>query len=165
MKEIFVYRLVGAARIRWKFVVDEHDNLIHEGPSFDISSPPPVKPPSAEEIKFARKNALSKANAKTAMNANIEIFKKRGIEYKELGDGRLQIISIPQKERKISQFLKLDDSQCPDEIPNCNGLKTRMLKEIEGAGGDKCPGCELNRIKNKYRDIVTPLVEASLKDE
>lgn len=182
MKEIILYRTIGISRLKWKFVVDDFDNIIFEGPADTVVEP--MADPSSKEARqaaieqqrirlLAQENSQKTAQpqldvAKLAANngltqGHFDLLDKRGIKYEKLEGGRVQIISIPAKESIISAFIKVPDSQCHPSIPNCQALQARMNSEIETAGGDRCPQCELNKIKNKYREMLESTLPADVK--
>ena len=150
MKEIILFRSIGPARLRWRFVVDDHDTIVMEGPV-------------PEEYTSAYTEAKAAAPVNTVpttevQKRHVETLEKRGIKYEILADGRIHILSIPSKERHISQFLEHLKDYCNDAIPNCVALRTQMQKEIEASGGLQCPQCELNRIKQKYRELLEKII-------
>jgi len=147
MKEIILFRNVGPSRLRWRFVVDDYDTIVLEGPVPDdyTSSIPDTKVASPAATTIVHKKHL-------------ETLDKRGIKYEILADGKINILSIPSKERHISQFLEYQKEYCTEAIPNCAALRQQMLNEIEGSGGIECPQCELNRIKQKYRDLLEQVI-------
>ena len=50
MRTVILYRVVGAQRIKWQFVVDEADTIVSEGPFLEISA---SSVPSMEATKVA----------------------------------------------------------------------------------------------------------------
>lgn len=164
MKEIVLYRIIGASRFKWKFIVDDNDNILSEGPD---SVPQPVVTKPVEELTWSSKPITSANDAYSASQvqknavtkAHAEILAKRGIEFTIGNDGKINIIKVPESEKKISVFLDHTKDTCLPEIPNCAALKSAMMKDIELAGGKSCPNCELKRIKDKYRDLIQPFVK------
>lgn len=159
MRNIILYRTIGASRLKWRFIVDEFDNILHEGPAEALV---PNTSEVVADLTWSSKPMTAKndsANTKqqgTVSKAHMDILTKRGIEFSVEADGRINVIKVPDKEKKISAFLDKNNPACPAEIPSCAAVKEAMLKEIDIAGGDQCPNCELRRIKDKYRDMITP---------
>lgn len=164
MKEVILHRIIGASRFRWKFIVDDNDNILSEGPD---GLPTPLAGTVVQELAWSSKPitsandtaTLKAENQSTITRAHIDILTKRGIQFDVASDGKITILKVPDSEKKISAFLDHKKNTCIAEVPNCMALKQSMLKEIDAAGGNACPNCELKRIKDKYRDLIQPFIK------
>lgn len=93
---------------------------------------------------------------KTLKNSHA-LLRERGIKFHEKEDGTIHIDYMPRREHVIGMFL--EGEKCPEEVPGCDALKAQMQKDIEDKGGASCPGCERNKIRNKYRTILTNILK------
>lgn len=169
MKEYNVYRLIGVSRIPWKIVVDDHDTVIHEGPS-EVSEDLNIDKNIENKINVIKAEVeveQTKApdnspvfappgSGKVLEDAGRKLLQQRGIKFHE-EDGKIIIDELPDRERIIYKFL--ESEECPQEIPNCEGIRKMFKDEIEDAGGENCKQCDKNRIRNKYREILTRLLD------
>ena len=131
-------------------------------PGQQTSASAPTKPvpvivkKAAEPTKAAE--PITPENAqKISIEASHELLRSRGIEFHTDEKGTIIIDHMPRRETVISAFL--DSERCPEEVPECVMLKSQMNKEIEEKGGAECTGCEKNKIRNKYRQILSNILK------
>ncbi len=119
----------------------------------------PSAPVIAKQAKpAATKNSKEAEASKAAsVEASHAMLRARGIQFHTDETGAILIDYMPKREVIISQFL--DGEQCPSEIPECGMLKSQMQDEIEDKGGASCTSCEKNKIRNKYRQILTNMLK------
>ena len=153
MRPVILYRVVGAQRIKWQFVVDEADTIVSEGPFLEISA---SSVPSMEATKVAPAD-LPNPLVITPEDKAKAMLTARGVKFHEK-DGKIFLDHVPEREQIISAFLNTDG--CPPGIPGCEGLKSAMQSEIVAAGGDSCTACTKNKIRNKYRQILGNILPA-----
>lgn len=92
-----------------------------------------------------------------AVEASHALLTARGIKFHTDTAGTVHVDYMPRREIVIGQFL--DSDNCPEEIPDCYALKEQMTKETQKGDGTKCVGCELNKIRNKYRQILINILK------
>jgi hypothetical protein len=90
-------------------------------------------------------------------NKGLDTLKMRGIKYHVAENGSVIIDYLPSRERVITKFFSKTEP-CPSEIQDCNGLREAYALEIEQMGGEGCTGCQLNKVRNRYRDILTSML-------
>jgi hypothetical protein len=92
-----------------------------------------------------------------SLEASHSMLRSRGIQFHTDDTGAIIIDYMPKREVIISAFL--DGEKCPAEIPECDMLKAQMNAEISEKGGAKCTSCEKNKIRNKYRQILSNILK------
>lgn len=151
-REIKLKRNVGGNIIPWRFVVDESDIILYEGAA-------PSSPTGSSDLSSGQALIAQTQEPPLAYpdDPGKQMLVNRGIKFHEDDDGKIIIEHVPQREVSITKFL--NDEECPPEIPKCQELKDQMLQEIENNGGESCPGCTKGQIHNKYRGILTKLLD------
>lgn len=120
-------------------------------PSSAVSTPAVAK----QVVAIApEKKEDSKA---TSVEASHAMLRSRGIKFHTDETGAILIDYMPRREVIISTFL--DGEKCPKEIPECEILKSQMNAEIAEKGGAQCTSCEKNKIRNKYRQILSNILK------
>lgn len=143
VRSIYLFKMLNGVKTRWKFDVDSDMVILEEGPS-------PL-PTQNEVIKISGDQAQA-AIKQTAIDRYKKTLDERGIKYTVTDEGQIVVTSVPNQERQILQFFDLKQP-CPD-VEGMAAIRSAYEAEYIKAGGDACPGCQLNSIQRKYRSIL-----------
>lgn len=148
MKTLKLFRLIGGQKVPWVFELDDTNTIINEHP--DHTPPEKQRTP---KINGKNNLPLSKPAGNRQKRNFKELMASRGIPFEETNDGKFLIGELPEKERKILQFLTLTED-CPSGM-GWEELRNKYKEELERAGGKACPGCTRNRIQSKFRELLS----------
>lgn len=153
LRQIYMFRMINGQRMRWVFEVDSTMLVVREGPADPGQMGRNLQataslPPSAQLEQKRKEDAL------TSYKASLD---ERGIKYTVNDNGQIIITSRPEKEMHIMQFLDVSASTCPD-VPGMAELRAAYMDEYKTLGGTACPGCQLNTLQRKYRNLLNEKV-------
>jgi hypothetical protein len=152
MKELILYRIIGSDRVKWRFVLDDNHTILQEGPApTAVTTEQILRSDAAVSTTPPGNSGERKPLSEKVANE----LRQRGIVFHE-DNGHLVVDHIPHRELLIRDFLM---NKCCADIPNCQMLMDQMNQEITNAGGEKCPGCTKNKIRMKYRQLLTTLLQ------
>lgn len=161
MREYTFFRLIGGNKIPWKLVVDDSNIVINEGPNgLPDENKVQVAHPIDEEVVPAEGQEVTpvlRPDGGGITPAGEEMLRKRGIKFHKTPEGQLVVEHVPKREQIIARFFNTEE--CPEDIPNCEKVRADYERAVEDAGGKNCKGCQLNKIRNKYRAIIQKLLE------
>lgn len=154
LRQIYMFRMINGQRLRWVFEVDSTMLVVREGPADPGQMSKNFQAAAAVVGSHAQIDQKRKEEALASYKASLD---ERGIKYTVNDNGQIIITSRPEKEMQIMQFLDVSAAGCPD-VPGMPELRAAYMDEYKTLGGSACPGCQLNTLQRKYRNLLNEKV-------
>lgn len=146
-RNIYMYRMVGDQKVRWRFEVDSQMVIVSEG--------------AATNLTGAGKPAALVDSA--GQRSDIEAYKRtltdRGITFTVGDGGQILIGHVPQTEQDIILFLDVNNKHATFSYPGWDALRDVYFKEYAALGGSECPSCQLGGLQRKYREKLKTIID------